>query len=186
MIQLHVTQVFGRIGLEIRQASFELRQEPPDLEVRQFPADFVIEETKPELEIDYTARLEALGGGGIESLSRLWAREVQAGYLSNLEKTIQVGNEIGAIEKRLTIGEVVFAELFPPEKDLELVPLPPINITYTPGSLKLKSELGKTEVRLDYGSVTVENFVSPAVKVFLEQEPYVKIKAVGQAIDLKK
>lgn len=186
MIQLYVTQVFGRIGLEIRQAAFELRQEPPNLDVRQFPADFVIEETKPELEIDYTARWETMGGGGIESLSRIWAREVQAEYLSNLEKAIQEGYEIGAIEKRLTIGEVIFAKLFPPEKDLELVPLPPIDITFTPGSLKISSELGRTETQLDYGSVTMENFIFPAVKVFLEQEPYVKIETVGLAIDLKR
>ena len=186
MIDLKISQQFGRIGLEKHDAQYELRQKRPNLDIKQTPADFSLETKEQELTIDYTPMLESLGYGGLESMTRSYVSKTQAEYLTNLGETIHEGYSIGAIEKEMSIGEIVFQNTAPQEKGVEIVPLPPINISYEPGSVSSNANLGGVEGYFDYGKVSIENFVFPKVRVFLEQEPYIKIESVGQTIDLSK
>lgn len=186
MIELNISQQFGRIGLEKTDAQYELRQKKPNLDIKQNPADFSLEFKEQELAIDYTPMLEALGYGGLESMSRTFVRESQAEYLANLEKTINEGYSIGAIEKDTSIGEIIFKNTAPQERSVGIVPLPPINISYEAGSVSSKVNLGGVEGNFDHGKVTIENFTFPKVKVFLEQEPYIKVESVGQTINVSK
>lgn len=186
MIELNISQQFGRIGLEKHDAQYELRQKQPNLEIKQTPADFSLEFRGPELNIDYTLMLESLGYGGLEFMSRSYVSKNQAEYITNLGETVHEGYSIGAIEKDMSIGEIVFQNTAPQERGVEIVSLPPINISYEPGSVSSNVNLGGVEGSLDYGKVSIENFVYPKARVFLEQEPYLKIESVGQTIDLSK
>lgn len=185
-MELKISQQFGRIGLEKYDARYELRQKQPNLDIKQTPTDFWLEFKEPELTIDYSPRLHALGHGGIEFMSRTYGGESQSEYLANLEQTTRVGYSIGAIENDMSIGEIVFQNTAPKEKGVGIMPLPPINISYEPGDVRPGANLGGVKADLDYGKVTIENFVFPKIKVFLEQEPYIKIESVGQTIDLSK
>ncbi len=186
MIELNISQQFGRIGLEKHDAQYELRQKRPNLEIKQTSAEFSLETKEQELTIDYTPMLESLGYGGLEFLTRSYVSKNHAEYLDNLEKIVHQGYSIGAIEKEMSIGEIVFQNTAPRERGVEIVPLPPINISYEPGYVSSNANLGGVEGYFDYGEVTIENFVFPKVRVFLEQEPYIKFESVGQTIDLSK
>ncbi|KUO65594.1 MAG: hypothetical protein APF84_14835 [Gracilibacter sp. BRH_c7a] len=186
MIDLKISQQFGRIGLEKQDAQFQLRQKQPNLELTQTPADFSLEFKEQELTIDYTPVLESLGYGGLEFMSRSYVNKSQAEYLGNLEKTVYEGYSIGAIEKEQSIGEVIFQNTAPQEQGVVIAPLPPINISYEAGAVSSKVNLGGVKGYFDRGEVKIENFVFPKMKVFLEQEPYIKIESVGQTIDLSK
>lgn len=186
MIDIRIDQQFGNIGLEINKARYDLKIKPPDITVAQAPAEISLERTDPDLIIDYSPMLESLGYGGPDFLKRFLVKQASEEYLVNLERIVQEGNAIGAIEKDISIGEAAAESAAPKEKELELVPLFPINITYIPGTLKYEAKLGGISLDVEYGKVSVENFVFPSVKVFLEQKPYLKIKAVGQAVDYRK
>lgn len=186
MIELNISQQFGRIGLKKYDAQYELRQKQPNLEIKQTPADFSLEIKEQELNIDYTPMLEALGYGGLEFMSRSYVNKTQSEYLANLGKTVNEGYSIGAIEEEMSIGEIVFQNTAPRERGVEIVSLPPINISYEPGSVSSNANLGGVDGYFDYGEVTIENFVFPKIRVFLEQKPYIKVESVGQTIDLSK
>ena len=186
MIDLKITQQFAKIGIEKHDVQFQLRQHKPNLDIKQVPADFKMEYEENQLTIDYTPMLESLGYGGIEYMSRSYVQKNREEFLSNLGETVQEGYSMGAIENNLSIGEILFQNTAPQQRDIQIVSLAPINISFEPGVINATVELGGVEGYLDYGKITVEDFVFPKVKVFLEQEPYIKIESVGQVIDVNK
>lgn len=186
MIDLQIHRRSGEIGLKINNASYDLQINKPDLNIKQVPADIVLERTAPEIQIDYSPRQEALGYGGIEVMSRRFVGEAIHNYMSNLERSVHIGYSLGAIEKKLSIGEVVARSVEPKERDVGIVPVPSINITAQPGTLRYRAEIGNVSTDLRQGNIAVNNFIFPSVEVYLEQEPELRIKAVGQNIDQKK
>ncbi|NLI94158.1 MAG: hypothetical protein GX434_18760 [Peptococcaceae bacterium] len=186
MIDLRISQQFARLGLQINDVQYELKQTKPDLEVKQLPAELDLEITNPDLKIDYTPMLESIGLGSFAFVTRTFVDAAKEEYLMNLEKEMQVGDQIGAIENEMSIGDILFKSTEPKEAEIELAAISPIEITYIPATVKPNAELGGVEFNLNYGSISVENFVFPSVKGYLEQEPYLKIEPVGQALDRRK
>jgi len=186
LVELQITQRFARLGLQINNAQYELKQTKPDLEVKQTPAELDLEITKPDLKIDYTAMLESLGLGSIAFFTRTYINDAKEEYLADLEKEMQVGDQIGSIENGLSIGEILFKSLEPQDAEIELVSIAPVNITYEPAVVKPQAELGRVDLYLTYGRIYLENFVFPSIKGFMEQEAYFKITAVGQTFDKSK
>ncbi|RNC29579.1 MAG: hypothetical protein AWM53_00577 [Candidatus Dichloromethanomonas elyunquensis] len=183
MVDLRITQQFGSIGLKINDAQYQLKQIKPNLEIKQVPADLGLETTPPDLKIDYTPMLESLGLGNIAFVASTFTNTVKDEYLANLEKDTQTADQIGAIEKRQSIGDIVFQSQEPEDSEIELVSLSPINITYIPATVKPKVQLGGVNLNLNYGKVSIENFVFPSVRSFMVKEPFLKIDAVGQIFD---
>ncbi|MFA6808060.1 MAG: DUF6470 family protein [Eubacteriales bacterium] len=186
MIDLQVHQQFGKIGLDIKPAEYDLNIKPPEITVKQVPAEIQLEQSAATLEVDYSAFRESLGFGDIEYISKTMANEARQQYNDNLEKSVQEGYSIGAIEYHISIGEVLMRSSAPVEKDLEIVSLSPIRVHFNPGKLEFGVQLGGVSIEHDFGKVTVENFKFPSVKVFMEQEPYLEIQAVGQIYDDKR
>ena len=186
LLVIQISQQFAKIGLEINNASYELDHKKPDLKIIQSPADFNMQINESELSVDYTQMRESMGVGGIGFISRSFTSAVQQEYLEKLEKYIQLGKTMGAIEKNVSIGEIVFNSTQPQESQIEIVSLAPIAISYTPSTIESRVEVGGVQGELDYGKISVENYIFASVKVFLEQEPYIDFEAVGQVIDLAK
>lgn len=186
LIELQISQQFARIGLEINPGSYDLRQKKPDLQISQVPAELTIESTGPEVEIDYSPRLEAMGFGDIEFVARSFAEAAKQQYQINLRRTIQIGKHFSSIENGMSIGQIISQSAKSVHKKVELVSLPPINITYIPTTVETQTELGGIESNLNYGQVLIENFAFSSVKTYLEQEPYIKMESVGQTFDSSK
>ncbi|HHV63597.1 MAG TPA: hypothetical protein GXX46_00740 [Peptococcaceae bacterium] len=186
MVELKITQQFGRIGLQITNARFELRHRQPDLEISRKAPELTLDIAWPELMVDYTPMLESIGLGNIEYRAKSFTAAAREEYLANLEKSVQVGYQIGAIEKGQSIGDIVFEASAPREPEIGLVPLVPVKISYKPAGLDMETELGKLEFNFIPGEIKQEKFVFPSVKVFWEQKPYLKIEAVGQLVDIRK
>ncbi|MGI5901745.1 MAG: DUF6470 family protein [Desulfitobacteriia bacterium] len=186
MIDLHISYQFGRIGLEINHACYDLKQVKPDLEIQQKPAELNLEITRPDIEIDYTAMLQSLGFGSFEFIGRNYTETVQNEYLLNLENSVRLNDRIGAIENQASIGEIIAQSVEPEEPEVEIVPIAPADIKYIPATLKLEIEPGERDSSFTFGKVSIENYVFPSVRCYLEQEPYLKIEAKGQIFDQKK
>lgn len=186
MLELQITQQIAKIGLQINAAQFELKHEKLDLQIKQTPAELDLETTQLELKIDYTPMLESLGLGSMAFITRSFTNATQQEYLADLEKEALLGDQLGAIENGLSIGEIIYRSLQPQDPEIELVPLSPIDITYKPASLKTRAQLGGVETNFSFGKIHAVDFVFPSLKLFMEQEAYLKIEAVGQVFDKSK
>lgn len=186
MIELQITQRFARIGLEINDARYELNKQKPDLQMEQIEPDVRIQTTKASLEIDYRPMLESMGFGGIWFMTRSLSAKCNAEFEQNLATTVQTGNRIGKIENDTSIGDAIFDAMAPPESDVTIASLAPIQISYNPAEVHPSAELGDIKYSANLGKVAIDNYVFPSVHAFLEQSPYIKIETVGQAIDLNK
>lgn len=186
MVELQISRQSARIGLEIIDARYDLKQKKPDLQVSQEPAFMTLDITNADLMIDYRPMLESMGLGGVEFITRSFTNAVKDDFLMNLEKSVQIGYRMAAIENNMPIGEIVFKALEPQNPELTVIPLAPAELTYIPAAIEMQAEPGGVKGKLDYGKVDVENFDFPSVRVYLEQEPYLKIEAIGQAMDIKK
>lgn len=186
MIDLKIDQQFGRIGLDINKAKYDLTIKRPDIQVEQIPAEITLNQSPGELRIDYTPMLESLGLGGLKFIMSNFVQEAKEDFITNLEKSVSEGNALGAIEKNISVGEVSGKAAVPEEQEIEITALAPVKIHYEPMSMGWSVHQGGISVNVDRGEVNVDNFVFPSVQVFLEKEPYLKIRPVGQAIDLNK
>ncbi|HHT63088.1 MAG TPA: hypothetical protein GXZ75_05320, partial [Clostridia bacterium] len=167
-------------------ADYNLKIKRADLEVKQVPAKIHFKQPKANLEIDYGPFLASLGFGGLESFMNIKRQEALQSFNLNLERTVSEGKALGAIEKDISIGEVAEQAATPQEKELQIVPLDSIAINVETIPLHWEAEQGGVEFAAQWGSIKITDFVFPSVRVYLEQEPYLKIEAVGQVIDLQK
>jgi hypothetical protein len=185
-IDLIIQQQFGRIGLNIKNADYDLNINKGDFQVKQIPAEINVEHPKTNLEIDYTPFLESLGFGGIEYLLHTQKQEAQQDFYQNLAQTISEGNALGAIEKNISIGEVAGEATAPKEREMQIVSLNPVKVKFETSPLQWDAKLGGVEVAAQIGNIKITNFAFPSVQVFWQQEPYLKIETVGQVIDYQK
>jgi hypothetical protein len=66
-MDIKIHRQLGRIGLDYKDADYNLKIKRADLEVKQVPAKIHFKQPKANLEIDYGPFLESLGFGGLES-----------------------------------------------------------------------------------------------------------------------
>lgn len=186
MLDLKISQGFARIGLEIKDAQFNLLRKNADIEINQDPPVLTAETVKSNLEIDYTPRLESMGFGNVWFMTRSMSLKAEQKFQESLEEMVQVGKRISEIEKDPSIGSIVFEAMAPPETEVTIAATAPLKISYTPGDINFKAETGAVSFSADWGKVSMEGFTFPSVRAFLEQEPYLDIQVVGENIDLRK
>lgn len=185
MIDLQVQQRFGRIGLKITPFQYDLRIQPPDLQVQQGSGEISLQQPAATLEIDYTAARESMGYNGLAEQQRVFAQDAKATADSGIERTVSEGWEFSKIDKRVSVAKIIAASRQPKEKDLELVSIAPIKITIQPNNINWEAKPGKVTVDLKEGTVQ-GNLTSGSVHSYLEQEPYLRFHAVGNIYDQKR
>jgi len=185
-IDLQISQSFGRIGLNIERPRYELNQKKPELEIKQKNPEVKIETVRPQLDTDFRPALGSMGFGGIWFMADNIKQNAEAAFQRNLDITVQTGRRIGEIEHRERMGDIIFQALTPPESDVTIALLAPVQISYVPAQVHFSTEPGEVKYTAVLGKVSIEDFAFPSVRAYLEQEPFLEIKAIGQAIDIKK
>jgi len=104
VIDLQVHQQFGRIGLNITPFQYNLTIRLPDLQVQQQPAEITLEQPAATLDINMTPARESLGYCGIVAQQRVFNQEALAASDAGIDRRVQEGNELGAIEKNITVA----------------------------------------------------------------------------------
>ncbi|NBJ15342.1 MAG: hypothetical protein FNP40_07170 [Dehalobacter sp. 4CP] len=185
MITLQINQQFARIGLNINDASYELNKKQPNLQIDQINPNVQVRTSQPNLEIDSSSMRESMGFGGIWFMHQSLKANADAEFQQDLETIVQMGRQIGEIENNVPIGQVVFQAMVPPENEVTIASLAPIEIQYTPAEVHSNLQQGDVHYSTDLGEVSIDGFKYPFVRSFIEQQAYLEIKAVGQAIDIK-
>lgn len=182
MLELKVEQQFGQIGLMYTPLRYDLDIRPPDLTIEQKAAELSLEQPAAILEIDYTPARESLGYLGITSRMTSFVQDAKATHLAGLDRRVEQGRQLGAIEEQISIGEIAARSLEPVDKQLMLDKTQPVDIEVTtrqvngdisPGGVTGSFTLGDVQSDLTYGRVNT----------YLERQPYVKIHTVGSAVD---
>lgn len=182
MIDLRIDQQFGQIGLKTIPYEYALRIQPPNFEVRQNPATVKLETTQLTINIDYSPARESIGYRGIDVQMQTFVQEAREASGQGIERRVAEGKALGDIEKHITVQQIIAKALEPQLKDLELVAVAPIKIQVVPGRLLWKAEPAKVRGNFVPGDVE-GNFRFGKIQVYLEREPYVRLKAVGSVFD---
>lgn len=184
MIDLQIHQGFGQIGLKITPFQYNLTIKPPDLQVYQQPAQITLEQPAATLEINLTPARESLGYSGIATQQRVFNENAKAASDSGIERRVLEGNELGRIDQKISVAQVIDQSTKLAEKDLELVNIQPIQISIQSNPLRWEAQLGGVTVDLDLGTVHGE-LQYGSVHTYMAQEPYVQTRAVGSLIEMK-
>lgn len=185
MVVLLADQQFGKIGLKIEPFQHDLDISFPQVQINQRPAEFSLQQPAAILEINYTPARESLGYCGITTQLRLFNADAKATSEAGIERRVQEGNQLSRIDEKVSIGELVAYSLEPKERDLELVNIEPIKISFRTEPLRWNIELGGVTVNVAPGHVQGQ-FKYGKVDSYLEQKPYLKFRAVGQVFDMKR
>lgn len=141
----------------------------------------------PQIEdIDlYQCRTD-MGRPGPEAASLMWRDEAKAYVIDYIGQKAQGGDLLGAIEKDVSIADIIESESFPepPELNVDAVPKTPPKIRFSLGKVSVEPKRGSVKVDVPDKPVTME-YDRAKVDIILEKNPYVKIKAVptGKNID---
>ncbi|MCM1565421.1 MAG: DUF6470 family protein [Dehalobacter sp.] len=185
MITLQINQQFARIGLNIKDASYELNKKQPNLQIDQIHPNVQVQTSQPNLEIDSSLMRESMGFGNIWFIIQNLKANADAEFQQDLETIVQTGRRIGEIENDVPIGQVVFETMAPPESEVTIAALAPIEIQYTSAEVHSSLQQGDVQYSADLGKVSIDGFTYPSVRSYIEQQAYLEIKAIGQAIDIK-
>ena len=182
MIDLQVHQQFGKIGLKITPFQLDLAIRPPNLQVQQQPAEITLEQPAAIIEINMTPARESIGYCGIVAQQRVFNQDAMADANAGIDRRVQEGNELGAIEKRISVAQLVAQSMESTEKHLELVSVEPIQISVQENPIDLQIQV--MGVSRDFIQGTVQGDLHyGSVHSYLEQEPSVQLHAVGSVID---
>lgn len=179
---------FGSIGIDTYKGSvdpkmnihegFNINSESPEVAVSNtFP---IIDD------IDVSHCRSDMGQPQLFAASSMWYNEAKQYALEYISSKAAGGDALGAIEKGISISDIVENESFsePPEVNVEAVPKTPPKVTFKLGKVNTNLLQGSIKVDVSDDPVTID-YERASVNIFMEQNPYITIKAVptGKNID---
>lgn len=185
---IDINFAFGQIGINTYkgyldpdmniQGRFKLKKTDPDISISS---------TQPQIiDIDLSQCRAEIGSPSPDTAARMWHDEAKQYVLNYIGQKAAGGDALGAIERGVSIADIVSAESFPdpPEFNVDLVPKSRPKITFETGHVKQSAQYGQIQVDLE-GEALTFCYERAHVNIFMKQNPYIDIKAVpkGKNID---
>jgi hypothetical protein len=180
---------FGQIGIDTYpgeiaprmdiQGGFQLEKKLPE---------FSGEVTQPIIvDIDFSKCRAEMGCPGPQDAAAQWFEAAKQYAIEYIGQKAAAGDALGAIEKGVSIADVVESESYPPppEINVDAVPKTPPKITFKMGEIRGELNPGYVKVDVPDKPVTLE-YQRAKVNIFMEKEPFITVKArpVGENIDI--
>lgn len=180
---------FGKIGINTYNASIDTKMDiqQQGVEIKTQPSEFSVENTFPIIEdIECSHCRTDMGYPQPLVASTIWRDEAKQYVMEYLGSKSAGGDALGAIEKGISISDIVESESFqePPEVNVDAVPKTPPRITFRYGEIRSQLLPGNVKVNVS-GKPVVIDCEKARINIFMEENPYIAIKAVpkGQNID---
>lgn len=184
-MDIRISQRFAQIGINYTQPQMEIVSKPADMEITQTPPSLDIIIDYPQVHVDLTAARADIGYKPIVPFATEQANRGQASALESINRIAQEGDSLArsAGKGREIIGEIAWNNAFDNyEFNVDMIPHSPpgirvsggIDVNYNPGRVQLNIRPNTPEIQ----------FVPGNIKIYLEQEPMIKIEAVGTYFDL--
>jgi hypothetical protein len=185
---LDIQFAFGRIGVDTYKGSVDPKMnihEGVDINTRL--PEIALSRSLPVIEdIDASHCWADMGQPKLFSAIPMWYNEAKQYALEYIGSKAAGGDALGAIEKGISIGDIVESESFSdvPEVNVKAVPKTPPKITFKMGKVNTNFIQGSVKVNSSDKTVTID-YERANVNIFLEQNPYINVKAVptGKNID---
>lgn len=182
--QLKIEQQFARISLEIKKPDLKVEQGKAHLQMKKKMADLIIRADNVEINVDNYPSNYDLGYKNTMDLGREIAGKGREVYLQYVKRSSNNGDRLMRIEGNTSISDIAVEENFSEEKELNLkwkrgpeidVKKAKLEIDYKPGKMVFSSQLGQTNVDLNWGKVNIS----------LRQYPYIDIQVIGGELNIK-
>lgn len=180
---------FGRLGIEYKRGNMEIKKD--------MMGGFELEKRAPELDInvefpgieriDLKAPFSEIGLADMPTLARQWYYEAKDLTWQAIEKIVQEGDALGAIERGISIADLAEQNAFP-ERDynVDLIPKTPPKVYFRKGNVDVSLKEGFVNVSVNPFPVDI-SYEYARVRPYLEKPPYIKITAVkvGEYMDVR-
>lgn len=180
---------FGRLGIEYKRGNMEIKTDlHGSFDIKKSLPELDVKIEYPRIEkIDQEAAFSEIGLADMPELARQWFYEARDLTWQAVERIVQEGDALGAIEKGVSIADLAESDAFP-EKDfnVDFIPKTPPEIYFSEGRVDISLREGHVEVSTNPFPVDV-SYEYAIVRPYLEQPPYIKIKAVkvGEYMDIR-
>jgi len=172
---------FGEIGIKTQNAkidlkipnvsnNFEISREMPKLDVKF---------TYPDLKIDLSKPFSEIGLMKFYDLAALEANKGRENAENYIEKKVQEGRMFAKIEQKIPVFKIIGDEAFGKEYDfnVDLIPKSRPEMKLEEGKVYTDFIPGGVRVNLNYEMIEL-NYERPKMKIFMERNPYIKIRAI--------
>ena len=182
-MQLRIDQLFGRIGLSIKDPVLHLDVTSPRLNVKSNPPRLEITSRLPDISIDQTQCFADMGKRTPPDFTRYMAELAWSLGQQGIKRIAAEGEMLGAIEDGVTVSDIAFENSFDiKEYDVAAVPSHRPEIGFALYPVKIKVEPGTVEADLEPGAVR-GNLDWGQVRAYLLQPPQLDIQYVGRNYD---
>jgi len=183
-VDLRIDQVFGRIGLNIKDPVLRLDVSSPRLNVKSNPPRLEITSRLPEIDIDQTRCFADMGKRNPVEFMSYMANLAWALGQQGTERIAAEGEMLASIEEGVTVSDIAFENSFDiREYDVAAVPSHPPEISFAVYPVEIKVEPGTVEADLEPGAVR-GNLDWGQVRAYLLQPPQLDIHYVGRNYDV--
>jgi hypothetical protein len=184
--QIRLQQTYAQIGLRITQPVQELQQTPADLSIQQTPATMNINRTPAKLEINQDQARNEVNMKMPDVFSRDNAEAARQAGLEAIEKIVQEGNQLAAIENNTdALAAIAVNKAMPEPADFNIAFIPSygsVQIDYTPTELHIEWERGGADIKATPGEV-IHNYTAGKTEVYLQQKNQLQIEFVGGTVN---
>lgn len=183
-LSLQITQQHAKIGLEIHDGQFQMRQPKAELEIRQQPAHMEIEQRLGDLQIDREEARAALGYKTSSRMSADLAAQVRQIVLDTISDYAEEGDQLAAVETGVTFADIALRQ-----QEKGPMPIrdygPPANIiiSYVPHPARIRWEQGDAFVRAVMHPPEIQYQIGK-VDVYLRQKNWLTIDVKGKYLNM--
>ena len=177
---LQITTTPAKYELDITNAKLDYNQNfIPKVEASTTPGKFKIKTSPTTLRLDTYEARHSVGFAKIDDIIRDNAEKGKENVSRYISKTVQMGKNLGSIEKGTTISSLMKQRVLEqPTSITVFIPSNGADVSWQPGSIKTEYDVGS--VKNDWQITPYStNYTPGSVKLRLIQKPSVDIEYVG-------
>ena len=181
---LKITSTPIKISMTSQRARLEAQLPSPHVNMEQTPGSIQMHSQNIKVNIDTYEQRQSLGRRTNQDFLAYQADKGKAAAQDATARYVQVGNQMAQIQKGANIPDIIYMQMssqMQPHTDLEAMPLPPPNISWTPESLEMKYTPSSIEFEADIKNAET-NYVPGELAINVEQYPKVEIEYMGDPI----
>lgn len=185
-MQLKVTNIPAKIGINKHDAVLAIRQPRGELEITTTPTDLNMKTEHVQVRIDQSQCFSEAGLKDIFELTEDFARMGKEAVLEGIANRVAEGNRMAMIENKVNVIAQIDMEKAlpePVETNIDFIPKSRPRIDFV-GGVSFNPQMGKVDIKAKINSPEI-NATPPSMEFYLLQHPEFHFEFVGNNVDIK-
>lgn len=178
---LKITSTPIKLSMSSQRARLETQLPTPQVDMEKAPGNLQMHSQNIKVNIDTYESRQTLGRRTSKDFLAYQAAKGQSAASDATARYVQVGNQMSQIQNGASIPDIIYMQMISkmqPKSDLEAVPLPAPDISWTPGKLDIDYSPSKLEFQTDLKGAQM-SYVPGELSINVEQYPKVDIEYQG-------